>query len=195
MPGQTTIDIQAALVRLRAGDSQAIDALIGRAYLRMHRLARRQLRGFERVRRFQDADDVVQDACVRLLRRLESKPPTDPAEFFAWAAREIRCQLLDLVRSHYGPLGAGRRETNVTANTPEPAHSESDRMAWWAEFHNQAEKLPTSERCAFELRWYHGMTWSEAASVLNISEATVKRYWQSARERLHAVLGPDLPGV
>src|SRR5947209_7360746 len=87
MSGQTTTDIHAALVRMRAGDPQAIDALIGRAYLRLHRLARRQLRGFERVQRFQDADDVVQDACMRLLRRLQVKAPTDPAEFFTWAAR------------------------------------------------------------------------------------------------------------
>jgi len=194
MSGQTTTDIHAALVRMRAGDPQAIDALIGRAYLRLHRLARRQLRGFERVQRFQDADDVVQDACMRLLRRLQVKAPTDPAEFFTWAAREIRCQLLDLVRSHYGPLGAGRREANVSA-MPEPAQSESDRLAWWAEFHNQAEKLPAAERCAFELRWYHGMAWSEAAAVLNVSEATIKRHWQSARERLQAVLGADLPGA
>jgi RNA polymerase sigma-70 factor (ECF subfamily) len=195
MPGQTTMDVQTILGRLKTGDPQAVDALLGRAYLRLHRLARRQIRGFERVQRFQDADDVVQEACVRLLRRLESKGPTNAAEFFAWAAREIRCQLLDLVRSHYGPLGAGRRETNIASSMPEPSQSETDRLAWWAEFHNQAEKLPTAERCAFELRWYHGMTWAEAAAVLNVSEATIKRHWQSARERLQAVLGPDLPGA
>jgi RNA polymerase sigma-70 factor (ECF subfamily) len=195
MAGQTTMDVQTILGRLKTGDSQAVDALIGRAYLRLHRLARRQIRGFERVQRFQDAEDVVQEACVRLLRRLENKSPTDAAEFFTWAAREIRCQLLDLVRSHYGPLGAGRRETIVASSMPEPSQSETDRLAWWAEFHGQAEKLPAAERCAFELRWYHGMTWAEAATVMNVSEATIKRHWQSARERLQEVLGPDLSGA
>src|SRR2546421_242595 len=102
MPGQTTVDVQTILGRLKTGDPQAVDALIGRAYLRLHRLARRQIRGFERLQRFQDAEDVVQEACLRLLRRLEGKSPSDAAEFFTWAAREIRCQLLDLVRSHYG---------------------------------------------------------------------------------------------
>jgi DNA-directed RNA polymerase specialized sigma24 family protein len=48
-----------------------------------------------------------------------------------------------------------------------------------------------AERCAFELRWYHGMTWPEAAVVLNMSEATVKRHWQAARERLRSLLNTD----
>jgi DNA-directed RNA polymerase specialized sigma24 family protein len=43
----------------------------------------------------------------------------------------------------------------------------------------------------FELRWYHGLTWSEAAAVLNVSEATVKRRWLDARLRLRDLLSFD----
>jgi hypothetical protein len=113
MPGDTLSDLEELLWRLDRGDAKAKAALVARAYHRLQRLARRQMGGFKRLRRFQDADDVVQNACLRMLRRLEGDAPTNAGEFFAWAAREIRCELLDLARSHYGPLGAGRREASV----------------------------------------------------------------------------------
>ena len=46
------------------------------------------------------------------------------------------------------------------------------------------EGLPEEEREAFDLRWYQGLTQAEAALVLNVSEATVKRRWLAARARL-----------
>jgi DNA-directed RNA polymerase specialized sigma24 family protein len=67
------------------------------------------------------------------------------------------------------------------------------RLAQWTEFHEQAERLPVAERCVFELRWYHGLTWPEAAAVVNMSVATVKRHWVDAclilREQLTFDLG------
>jgi len=70
------------------------------------------MRCFDRLRRFDSTDDVLQNACLRLLRRLSAHPPADPAEFFGWAARDIRCELLDLARSGFGPPGAGALEAN-----------------------------------------------------------------------------------
>src|SRR5262245_14358559 len=112
MSDGTTTELHACLDRLRAGDPQARDALIARALDRLRRIAHRQMRHFNRVHRFADTDDVLQNVCLRLLRRLQAHPPADPAEFFAWAARDIRCELLDLARSHFGPRGAGTREAD-----------------------------------------------------------------------------------
>ncbi len=196
MPDGTTTELFACLERLRAGDAQARGALITRALDRLRRIAQRQMQAFERLRRFDDTDDVLQNACLRLLRRLEAHPPADPAEFFAWAARDIRCELIDLTRRHFGPEGNGQREECLSdlgraAAVGQTTHDPS-RLAHWQEFHEQAERLPAAERCVFELRWYHGLTWAEAAAVLNLSEATVKRRWLDARLRLRDLLKFDL---
>ena len=45
----------------------------------------------------------------------------------------------------------------------------------------------------FDLVWYHGMTQAEAALVLGLSEAKVKRLWVAAREQLKTALGGRLP--
>jgi RNA polymerase sigma-70 factor (ECF subfamily) len=192
--GDTTTDLHACLERLRAGDPQARGALIARAYDRLRRLAHRQMRGFDRVRRFDDTDDVLQNAALRLLRRLEADAPADPTAFFIWAAREIRCELIELARKLYGPLGAGRRE----AAQPDPAAADPgqtthnpDRLARWREFHEQVERLPDDERQVFDLLWYQGLTRPEAAAVLGVSEPTVKRRWLAARLRLQSTLHLD----
>jgi RNA polymerase sigma-70 factor (ECF subfamily) len=188
----TTTELTACLKRLRAGDPKARGALVARAYDRLRQIAHRQMRTFDRVRRFEDTDDVLQNATVRLLRRLEAHPPAGPAEFFALAAREIRRELLDLVRSHYGPLGPGRREANAAGPGPAAAPGQSthspDRLAQWREFHEQVERLPDAERAVFDLLWYHGLTQPEAAAVLGVSVPTVQRRWLDARLRLRDVL-------
>ena len=162
MAGDTESGLHVCLARLRAGDPHARSAVIAGAQQRLKWLAQRQMRRFERLRRFEDADDVVQNATLRLFQRLDAHAPANPAEFFAWAAREIRCALLDLVKHYYGTRGAGRREPmslDAEAATQAGAHSESDdHLVWWQEFHEQIERLPVGERCAVELHWYHGMT-------------------------------------
>jgi RNA polymerase sigma factor (sigma-70 family) len=197
----TTTELRTCLEWLRAGDPRARAALIARAGERLRRLARRRLGEFARVRRFEDTDDVLQNALLRLLRRLEVHTPATAAEFFALAGREIRRELLDLTRHYFGPLGAGRRETaptpadTATGRAPDvgPAEDTLDpsRLAAWTELHRQVERLPEEQRAVFDLLWYHDLTRAEAAAVLGVSEPTVKRRWLEARLRLQAALGGD----
>jgi RNA polymerase sigma-70 factor (ECF subfamily) len=201
----TTAELSTCLERLRAGDPQARAVLIDRSQERLRQLARHQFHGFARLRRFADTGDVLQEAVLRLLQRLNAHVPDTPAEFLAMAAREIRCALLDLIRHYYGPHGPGRREV-----APNPADSDDGgslpvdpaqhmgdpgKLAVWTEFHVQVEQLPVAERCVFELRWYHGMTWRETAAVLNMSEATARRHWLTARLRLRERLTFNLDAL
>ena len=68
-------------------------------------------------------------------------------------------------------------------------------MAAWTEFHRQIDRLPDEEREIFDLLWYQGLSQAEAASLLKVSERTVKRRWQSACLKLHRALGGELPGL
>jgi RNA polymerase sigma-70 factor (ECF subfamily) len=181
--------------RMSAGEATARDEVIRRAYERLRRLTQRMLQDFPRVRRWEDTDDVLQQALVRLLRALKTVPPTSAREFFRLAATQVRRELLDLARHYYGPEGRGANHASDviqqgTEGTPVPAHEgltsiyEPSRLHAWSEFHEKVENLPEEEHEIFGLLWYQGLTQSEAAALLDVSESTVKRRWLTARTHL-----------
>src|SRR5436189_5752012 len=102
-----TQQIQGWIDRLRAGDESARSALIECACERLNRLTRKMLRGFPGVKRWEQTDDVLQNAALRLYRGLADLRPETPADFFRLAALNIRRELLDLARHYYGPQGEG----------------------------------------------------------------------------------------
>jgi RNA polymerase sigma-70 factor (ECF subfamily) len=197
MAADSTTQLQGILDRMVAGDVSARNELIGRAYARLRRLAHKMLKGFPRVRSFEDTDDVLHDSLPRLSRALEAVPPASVAEFFRVASRQIRWELLDLVKRYRGrqePGGnhARRGESDSSQSTPSvEAGTSTDNpsaLAMWTEFHKQVEALPEKEREVFELLWYQEMTQAEAAAVLQMGESTVRRHWLSARRRLGTCL-------
>ncbi len=198
-PSDTLVRIQGLLERLRAGDGSARDALLGAAGERLRQLAHRMLQGYARVRRWEETDDVLQSALMRLHRTLKDVSPPSAADFLRLAALNIRRELLDLAKHHYGPQGHGAHHDTQGPDEKgpaEPAAPESldpARLAVWRELHTQAEKLPEEEKAVFDLLWYQGLSQAEAAEVLGVHERTVKRRWQSARVLLHDALQGEPP--
>jgi RNA polymerase sigma-70 factor (ECF subfamily) len=191
--------IQGLLARLQAGDSSARDALLGTAGERLRALAHRMLQSYPRVRRWEDTDDVLQNALLRLYRTLKDVPPQSVADFLRLAALNIRRELLDLTRHYFGPQGHGAHHLShgpgESAPPEPPGLSSLDpaRLAVWSEFHTQVEQLPDEEKAVFDLLWYQGLSQAEAAEVLGVNERTIKRRWQSARVRLHDALQGEVP--
>src|SRR5262245_32910192 len=109
--------VQGWLERARAGDREALNALLVFTTGRLRRLTRVMLRGHPAVRRWEEPEDVLQNALVRLLRALESVPPATAREFFALAARHIRWELVDLARRYYGPQGWGANHASASDNS------------------------------------------------------------------------------
>jgi RNA polymerase sigma-70 factor (ECF subfamily) len=203
-PVNPTVQIQGWLDRLAAGDESARKALLNCACERLTRLTRKMLKGYPRLKRWEQTDDVLQNAALRLYRALGQVTPGSVADFFRLASLNIRRELLDLAKHYYGPHGGGTKHASVTAaretQSGTPAAYEApdtagdpDRLAAWTEFHRQVEQLPEDERVIFDLLWYQGLAQAEAAAVLNVSERTVKRRWQSARLKLHEALHGELP--
>jgi RNA polymerase sigma-70 factor (ECF subfamily) len=199
-----TRQIQGWIDRLRAGDESARQELFHCAYQRLLQLTRKMLRGYPRVRRWEETDDVMQNAALRLHRTLADVRPATTADFFRLAALNVRRELLDLAKHYYGPHGQGANyrtpgqgsgpDAQAAPGQNEPAADDDpDRLAAWTEFHQRVEMLPDEERDVFGLLWYQGLSQAEAAEVLGVSERTVKRWWQSARLKLHEALGGRLP--
>src|SRR5262245_49199486 len=105
-PDPTTL-LQERLDRLLAGDVAARDELLAAASKRLQRLARKMLRGYPAVGRWEQTDDVLQNATLRLCRALQEVKPQSVRSFFNLAAVQLRRELIDLARHYGGPLGAG----------------------------------------------------------------------------------------
>jgi RNA polymerase sigma factor (sigma-70 family) len=197
-----SLHVQACLDRIRGGDEAARGELLDCACERLRNLARKMLKGYPNVQRWEQTDDVLQNATFRLLRTLRQLTIETPRDFFRLAALNIRHELLDLAKRHYGPHGQGANhatlspddDTLVRGNeaVADPAEDPS-RLAAWGEFHEQIAALPEEERETFDLLYYQGLTQAEAAELLGVSERTVKRRWQAARLALHDALGGEIP--
>ncbi len=201
----TTVQIQGWIDRLRAGDESAREELLKCACNRMMHLTRNMLRGYARVKRWEQTDDVFQNAAMRLYRALGEVQPETTRDFFRLAALNIRRELLDLAKHYYGPQGEGAHHASFGGGNqgtssgdaarfdPSDSQEGPERLAAWTEFHCQVEALPDEEREIFDLLWYQGLSQAEAAEVLHVSERTIKRRWQSARLILHDRLHGELP--
>lgn len=178
------------LDRLQAGDAAAQAAVIDHACERLRKLTRKMLGGYSRLRRWEETDDVLQNAMIRLHRSLADVKPASPRQFYGLAAIQIERTLIDLIRHHFGPEGAGAnhhtdgeetREHGGSVSQHADPWSEPESLEDWARFHEAIEKLPDEEREVFHLLWFDGLTQIEAACVLGITERTVRRRWYSAR--------------
>jgi RNA polymerase sigma factor (sigma-70 family) len=198
-----TVEIQRLVDRLRDGDAPARDALIAAASARLERLTRKMLGGFPEVKRWEQTDDVLQNALMRLHRALGSVCPESSLHFYRLAAEQIRRELIDLARRYRGAHGLGANHASVgggesgSMGPASPAGStlEPGALAEWTEFHDRIATLPEEERQVVDLLFYQGLSQAEAAGLLGVTDRTVKRRWQSARLALFEALGGRLPGI
>ncbi|MBX9626179.1 MAG: sigma-70 family RNA polymerase sigma factor [Gemmataceae bacterium] len=203
MASDQTVYLEGCLARLRAGDAAARDELVAAAAGRLTDLASVMLRGYGRLRRWEQTDDVMQGALVRLSGALGRAAPESARHFHRLAVQLIRRELIDLARRYFGPEGHGRHTDSVpppgdggdAAGPPEPETGSLDpgRLAAWTDFHRQAEALPDDEREVFELVWYQGLKQVNAAALLGVSDRTVLRRWQAACLKLHDALQGIVP--
>jgi RNA polymerase sigma-70 factor (ECF subfamily) len=200
--GQHTERIASDLNRLRDGDARAINDLLDHAANRLMHLTRKMLHGFSGVKRWEQTDDVFQNACMRLARALGDQTPSDPRHFYRLAAVQIRRELIDMARRYKGPLGIGANHATIvgvssdngddTPSNPLDVGGQTHdprKLNDWTELHEHVAMLPEKERECVDLLLYNGLTQREAADLMGVDERTIKRYWQRARLELHKKLG------
>jgi len=187
-----TTELRDLLGRVAARDRAAREELVRRTAGNLERLTRKLMAGYPTVRRWEQTDDVVQNATVRLLRALEQVSPENLRQFFGLAAEQIRRELIDLARHHYGPHGVGANHDTRAGSPPDAAEPESavEGLADWQAFHEAVAALPPADREIFGLLYYQDLTQAEAAQLLGLSVAAVQQRWQRARLRLHDRLKP-----
>ncbi|WP_168218746.1 RNA polymerase sigma factor [Limnoglobus roseus] len=187
------------LEEYRQGDERAINELLSAVMDRLFRLARKMMRSYPIVRRWEESDDILQNAVLRLTRALQQTTPQDTRAFYGLAAEQIRRELLDMARRYRSQRGAGFEQapmpstdsgSGVVARAVAPADGYLDR---WAAFHEAVDALPDDEREVFSLVFYHGWTQPQIAGLLDMNERTIRRYWRAACVRLCERLDGEMP--
>jgi RNA polymerase sigma-70 factor (ECF subfamily) len=171
--------------RFRHGDRDAADQLIRAALERMKVLAHQWLQRSPIVRRWADADDVLQNALLRLHRALLEVRPESTRAFFAIAAEMIRRELIDLARQLRGAHGLAANHESHPDHSDPPAPAEpADELLQWQAFHEAVCCLDAELAEVFRFRYYHELTREEIAAILGVDEKTVQRRYRRACEKL-----------
>jgi RNA polymerase sigma-70 factor (ECF subfamily) len=200
--GNTT-QLQHLLDQAAKGNDDAYAELISQASVRLQKLTAKMLRKYPHLRRWEQTDDVFQNAVIRLHRSLGEVKPDSVRHFLALAATQIRRTLVDLARHHFGPQGqAAKHHTdagglnsdggNLMQNKADTDHR-PETLQLWADFHEAVGNLSAEQREVFELVWYGELGRADIAELLGVSEPTVKRRLRAARVHLFKALDGNFP--
>ena len=151
-------------------------------YDELRRLAHHYMRG-ERADHTLQTTALVNEVYVRLagIKGLQWR---DRAHFFAMAGTLMRRVLVDYARRH----GRDKRGGGVSVTSLEDDAVTSERGVDIIALDQALERLaavdPQQSRIV-ELRFFAGLSIEETAEALDISPATVKRDWTTAKMWLH----------
>ena len=173
-------DVTQLLKRWRKGSAGAENELMERVQGELRRLAAGYLR-HERGRTLQPTA-VVNEAYIRLLPQ-RGVSWENRAHFFGIAAKMMRRVLVDHARrKHAIKRDAGPADPVSISGVPSPAREADpvDVLALHTALSDLAE-LDQRQAEIVEMRFFAGLTVEEIAEVLEISPATVKRDWATAK--------------
>ena len=180
--------IAQALAEWADRNSSARERLMPIVYDELRRLARHYMRN-ERVGHTLQTTALVNEAYLRLAG-LDKLQWRDRAHFFAVAAMLMRRVLVDYARQR----GRDKRGAGVSFIVPDEnaaaPETEVDVIALDAALERLA-RVDAQQSRVVELRFFAGMSVEETAEALDISPATVKREWATAKLWLYNELGID----
>jgi len=174
----STNHVTELLARWSEGDAAAREALIAVVYPELRRLARKCLAGHQHHTLQSTA--LVHEAYLRLAGQ-SSLRANNRAHFLSIAARLMREILVDHARSR----GAAKRGAScLTLSFDEavalPRRPEID-LVTLDEALKQLEVMDPRQSQIVDLRFFGGLSVEEASLVLEVSPATIKREWATAR--------------
>jgi RNA polymerase sigma factor (TIGR02999 family) len=179
--------IDELLAAWHGGDSRARDVLVQRLHPELSQIAAARLRG-ERNSSL-STGDLINDAVIRLMG-LNTINFANRAHFIALSSRLMRQILVDNARAKRTDK---RDHHKVELNTKVEGEQKFDL--------NQLDSalirlgvIDMELAELVEMRYFGGMTLGDIALVSKVSEATVKRRWQTARAWLTDALANPIDG-
>ena len=175
------------LFEWRSGDKDAAARLIELVYRELRAMASRQMRR-ERGEHTLQTTALVHEAYIRICGAAPIEWHSR-AHFFAIAAQQLRRVLVDHARRFRSEKRGGGKVCATLFDSDEAAWPLDERLLAVDEALAKLETLDRRAAKVIELRFFGGLTETEAAETLEISITTLKRDWDFARSWLAAQLG------
>lgn len=177
-------DVTRVLLAIEQGDPGAAEKLLPLVYDELRQLAAARL-AQEQPGQTLQATALVHDAYLRLVGSGASQNWASRGHFFAAAAEAMRRILIENARRKKGPQrGGGLHRVNLSAAaslTGTPDEIDADDLEALDSALTKLSLAAPRKAELVKLRYFAGLTISEAAAMLNISDATAERDWQYAR--------------
>jgi RNA polymerase sigma-70 factor (ECF subfamily) len=188
-PTEHDHDLEALVLRAQGGDVRAFEALVESQLARVRRFARAFAASEP------DADDLAQEALVRVYRSL--KGFRWQSAFSTWLYSVVRSAFLDAVKGRAAtrreleePLGDAHAE-RPGGERPDEAHAAAeDRRRVWAAL----REVPQEFRTAVVLFDIEGCSYDEVAAIEGVAVGTVKSRLHRGRAHLRRLLERDGDG-
>jgi RNA polymerase sigma factor (TIGR02999 family) len=187
-------DVTRILSQIEQGDPQAAENLLPLLYNELRKLAAYKL-AQERTGHTLQATALVHEAYLRLIPTSDDQSPaatfSSRGHFFAAATEAMRRILVDQARRKQAEKRGGKRD-QVPLEEDAAIQSATDSLIVdliaLDEVLLELESLEPVKAQLVKLRYFAGISLDEAASLLDISPATAKRYWIYARAWLYGRL-------
>jgi RNA polymerase sigma factor (TIGR02999 family) len=180
-------DVTRILTAIEQGDPQAAEQLLPLVYEELRRLAAQRL-SHESPGNTLQATALVHEAYMRLVDVDTPQQWDGRGHFFAAAAEAMRRILINRARDKRRlKRGGGRSRLDWSQLEVADDASGDDLIAIDEALEGLAARQPTCAELV-KLRFFAGLTLSQAAECLSIGERTADRYWSFARAWLYQQL-------
>jgi RNA polymerase sigma factor (TIGR02999 family) len=182
-------EVTRILTAIEAGEPRAGEELLPLVYDELRHLAARRLAN-ERPGQTIQATELVHEAWLRLLGK-DNTHWNGRRHFFGAAAEAIRRILIERARRKQSPRGGGDlQRVDVEELEIAAPMNDEDLLA----LHDALDELAGLDPQATELiklRFFTGLTHSEAADLLGMSRSAADRTWLFARAWLFQRIRPE----
>jgi RNA polymerase sigma factor (TIGR02999 family) len=183
-------EVTKILERMEAGDPAAADQLFAQVYNELRRMAAKNM-AQEKPGQTLEPTALVHEAYIRLVDTDKARHWDSRGHFFTAAAEAMRRILINRARDHQRlKRGGGRKRLDLDSlQVADPEQPENVLLV-----HEALDSLAVEDSvCAdlVKLRFFAGMTLSEAATALNLPRRTADRYWAYARAWLYERLARE----
>lgn len=179
----STIEIQRLLKEIRNGSKTAVNELLPLVYPELHRIAANYFRR-ERPDHTLQPTALVNEAYLKLVdQRLADLE--DKLQFLGVAAIVMRRILLKHARTRRAAKRGSAARAVPLDDAMLVCEQRAEELIAIDDALSRLAELDPEQARLVELRFFGGLSFEEAAQVLGLSLATVKRRWNSARARLN----------
>lgn len=201
MPADSETDLADLLARVRAGDQPALAELFAKHRDKLRRMV--QLRLDHRLAGRVSASDVLQEAYIDAVKRIDHYFEKPDQSFFGWLRLVVGQRIADVHREHLAQKRDVSHEVPIDRTAPgadsaclaacllgsgtSPSHAAA-RTESFVQLEGALEQMDPLDREVLALRHFEELSNAETAELLGIQPAASSKRYVRALARLKEIL-------